>query len=203
MTFLRYFIFSLVFAGTLASAEVVEHRGAKFHVYRLDPAKEKLELHLSGKKGEPNTFVKLAEKVKSQGRVLKFAMNSGIFFRCIPGDVMMGYECQVNNGFQDGSRLTPSDWGTGGIFKRQAARVIAGDDGEWSTVLLHAAGNKISAWVNGVQVSDFEDTRDTNENPRRGLRTQAGTIMIQGHDPDTDLLFRNLQISRLGASTHS
>ncbi len=79
MTFLRYFVFSLVFAGTLATAEVVEHRGVVFHVYRLDPGKKKLELHLSGKRGEPNTFPKLEEKVKREGRVLKFAMNSGIF----------------------------------------------------------------------------------------------------------------------------
>ncbi|QDV88029.1 3-keto-disaccharide hydrolase [Planctomycetes bacterium TBK1r] len=124
-------------------------------------------------------------------------MNSGIFFRCIPGDEMMGYECQINNGFKDGNRLTPLDCGTGGIFRRQDARVIAGENGEWSTVLLHASGNRIAAWVGGVQVSDWEDTREEHENPRKGKRTSPGTIMIQGHDPKTDVLFRNLQIAEL------
>lgn len=125
------------------------------------------------------------------------AMNSGIFFRCIPGDKMMGYECQVNNGFKDDSRLTPLDCGTGGIFRRQDARVIAGENAKWSTVLLQANENKISAWVEGVQVSDWEDTREPHENPRKGKRVESGTIMIQGHDPQTDLLFRNLQIGTL------
>lgn len=121
-------------------------------------------------------------------------MNSGIFFRCIPGDVMMGYECQVNNDFKNQSRLTPLDCGTGGIFRRQDARIVAGENGQWSTVMLHANGPKIAAWVEGIQVSDWEDTRQPDQNPRKGKRLKAGTIMIQGHDPGTDVLFRNLQI---------
>ncbi|MBT5599078.1 MAG: DUF1080 domain-containing protein, partial [Planctomycetaceae bacterium] len=44
---------------------------------------------------------------------------------------------------------------------------------------------------------DWTDTRKSNENPRRGLRTAAGSIMIQGHDPTTNLSFRNLRISEL------
>ncbi len=79
MTTLRYFIFCLVFTGSAARSEVIEHGGVAFHVYQLDPAKEKLELHLSDKEGEPNTIPKLAEKVKRRGRDLKFAMNAGIF----------------------------------------------------------------------------------------------------------------------------
>ncbi len=78
MLLLRCLILAIL-ASSAAEAEVIEHGGVAFHVYRLDPAKEKLELHLSAKKGEPNTFPKLAEKVKSQGRDLKFAMNAGIF----------------------------------------------------------------------------------------------------------------------------
>ena len=49
-------------------------------------------------------------------------MNSGIFFRCIPGDVMMGYECQLSNEIKDGDRLMPADCGTGGIFRRLMLR---------------------------------------------------------------------------------
>ena len=122
--------------------------------------------------------------------------NSGLFFRCIPGDKLMGYECQINNAFES-SRLSPADCGTGGIFRRQDARIVAGEDGTWSTVLLHAKGNKIGAWVNGLAVSDWEDTRKTDENPRRGRREEAGSIMIQAHDPKTDLLYRNLQIAEI------
>jgi hypothetical protein len=37
------------------------------------------------------------------------------------------------------------------------------------------------------------DQRAADPNPRKGLRLEAGTLMIQGHDPTTDLSFRNLR----------
>jgi hypothetical protein len=66
----------------------------------------------------------------------------------------------------------------------------------------------MAAWVDGFQVSDWTDDREPHENPRKGLRLEPGTIMIQGHDPTTDLSFRNLRIARLAerqeaASTES
>lgn len=123
------------------------------------------------------------------------ANNSGIFFRCIPGDEMMGYECQISNETIDGDPLRPADAGTGGIFRRQDARVVAGEPGEWATVLLAARGPRFAAWVNGVQVSDVYDDRSPDENPRSGLRLRPGTLMIQGHDEQTDVLYRQLLIT--------
>lgn len=124
-------------------------------------------------------------------------LNSGIFFRCIPGDVMMGYECQIQNGFKNGDRRQPVDCGTGGIFRRQNARLVIPDDFEWFRMTIVAVGPHFSTWVNGIQVADWTDDRKADENPRRGLRLEPGTIMIQGHDPTTDLSFRNLQITEL------
>lgn len=121
-------------------------------------------------------------------------LNSGIFYRCIPGDVMMGYESQIHNGFVDGDRSQPKDCGTGGIFRRQNARWVVADDGQWFYKTLIAGGPHVATWVNGYQVCDWTDERPPNENPRRGLRVEPGTIMIQGHDPATDLSFRNLRI---------
>ena len=40
-------------------AETVEHGGATFWVHRVDPKAVTIELHLSDKAGEPNTFPKL------------------------------------------------------------------------------------------------------------------------------------------------
>ena len=45
-------------------------------------------------------------------------LNSGVFFRCIPGDEMNGYESQIQNGFNEGDRTKPMDAGTGAIFRR-------------------------------------------------------------------------------------
>ena len=62
---------------------------------------------------------------------------------------------------------------------------------------LVATGKHMAAWVNGIQVSDWTDTREPNKNPREGARTEAGTLQIQGHDPTTDLSFRKLRIAEV------
>jgi hypothetical protein len=124
-------------------------------------------------------------------------LNSGIFYRCIPGDVMMGYESQIHNGYQDDDRTKPADYGTGGIFRRQDARRVVADDFTWFHKTIHADDRHVAVWVNGYQVTDWTDRREPDENPRRGLRLAPGTIMIQGHDPTTDLSFRNLRIAEV------
>jgi hypothetical protein len=124
-------------------------------------------------------------------------LNSGIFFRCIPGERMNGYESQIHNGYRNGDRTQPVDAGTGAIFRRVDARVVAANDLEWFGKTIIADGPHMAVWVNGLQVTDWTDTRDPHENPRQGLRTEPGTIMIQGHDPTTDLSFRNLRIREL------
>lgn len=77
----RFFLVPLLLgvSSPLALAETIEHAEANFFVYRVDPGTEKIELFLSEKRGEPNTFPKLDERIRAQGRRLKFAMNSGIF----------------------------------------------------------------------------------------------------------------------------
>ncbi|NOY42892.1 MAG: DUF1080 domain-containing protein [Planctomycetes bacterium] len=124
-------------------------------------------------------------------------LNSGIFFRCIPGDMMMGYESQIHNGMKDGDPTKPQDCGTGGIFRRQNARRIVASDHEWFSKTLIANGPHMAAWVNGYQVSDWTDDRKPHENPRKGLRLKPGTLAIQGHDPTTDFRFRNMRIAEL------
>ena len=124
-------------------------------------------------------------------------LNSGVFFRCIPGEKMNGYECQVNFEFLDGDRTKPKDCGTGGIFRRVDARKVIGNDKEWVNVYINAVGNHFAVWVNGEQVSDWTDTRKPDPNPRRGLRLDPGTIQLQGHDATSDFKFRNIVIEEI------
>ncbi|MDF1656734.1 MAG: phosphodiester glycosidase family protein [Verrucomicrobiales bacterium] len=72
-------LFGILFAFLPLHAETVQHRGTTFHVYRVTPETETVELFLAERKGEPNTFPKLEARLKKQGLRLKFAMNSGIF----------------------------------------------------------------------------------------------------------------------------
>ena len=123
-------------------------------------------------------------------------LNSGIFFRANAGGFWSGYEAQIRNQWNGDNRADPIDYGTGGIYNRQAARRVVSNDNEWFTLTIVAHGRHIATWVNGIQVTDFVDTRPADEtNARRGARTRAGVISIQGHDPSTDLHFRNIRVS--------
>lgn len=128
------------------------------------------------------------------------ALNSGYFFRAIKGSekgMANGYEVQIHNGIKDGDRTKPENAGTGAIFRRTEARRVVSNDHEWFTTTLSANGPHIAVWIDGYQVTDWTDTRKPDENPRKGLRLKAGHISLQGHDPTTDLNFKDLKISDL------
>ncbi|WP_050986100.1 3-keto-disaccharide hydrolase [Schlesneria paludicola] len=124
-------------------------------------------------------------------------LNSGIFFRAMPGteaNPSNGYEFQIQNGIKGGNRAAPEDFGTGAIFRRVAARRVVSDDRTWFTGTLVADGPHLATWINGTQVVDWTDERPENENPREGRRVQPGHFSLQGHDPTTDIAFRNLRV---------
>ena len=124
-------------------------------------------------------------------------LNSGIFFRCLPGQYQQGYEMQIRNQWEGDDRTKPVDFGTGAIYRRQPARKVVSTDGEWFGMTLIAHGRHISTWINGYPVVDWTDPRPENENARNGCKLGAGPFSIQGHDPTTDLSFRNLRIAEL------
>jgi hypothetical protein len=124
-------------------------------------------------------------------------LNSGVFFRGIPGQFWSGYESQIRNQWQGDDRTKPVDFGTGGIYNRQPARRVVSNDGEWFTKTIVAHGRHFAVWVNGHQVSDWIDLRPAHENARQGYRAKPGVLSLQGHDPSTDLSFRNLRIIEL------
>ncbi|WP_298868630.1 DUF1080 domain-containing protein [uncultured Gimesia sp.] len=132
------------------------------------------------------------------------SLNSGYFFRAIKGSekgMANGYEAQIHNGIKNNDRTKPENAGTGAIFRRTEARRVVSNDNEWFTTTLSAYGSHFAVWINGYQVTDWEDTRKPDENPRKGLRLKAGHISLQGHDPTTDLNFKDLKISSLPAET--
>ena len=125
------------------------------------------------------------------------ALNSGVFFRCVAGQYQNGYEAQIQNGYKDGDRTRPVDYGTGAIYRRVPARKVVSNDHEWFTMTVAAQGKHIATWVNGYQTVDWTDERQPNDNPRNGSKTGKGHISIQGHDPTTDLSFRKIRIAEM------
>jgi hypothetical protein len=144
-------------------------------------------MELPGKYGD---FL-LQVEVKTRGR----HSNGGLFFRNPPGTCMMGYEAQVYNRCEEDDPSRPSRYATGAIDDRQNARRLISRDGAPFLMTVVADGPHIATWVNGAQVTDWTDTRPGNETPRVGLRTEAGTIQLQAHDPDTDLEFGPIAVA--------
>lgn len=127
-------------------------------------------------------------------------LNSGVFFRAQRGQFWSGYESQIRNQWQGDDRTKPVDFGTGGIYNRQPARRVVSSDHEWFTKTIVAHGPHIATWVNGEQVADFTDARPPNANARQGYRSAPGVLSLQGHDPTTDLSFRNVRVVELPAN---
>ena len=156
------------------------------------------ELHVINGPGQIETNGELANFVlQLDCQVNGDGLNSGIFFRTLREGRWTGYESQINNRFNNGDRTKPADFGTGGIYRRQPARRVVPDDHEWFTKTIVADGPHMAVWVDGYQVSDWTDPRPPAESPREGRRDGAGVIAIQGHDPTTNLLFRNIRAAEL------
>lgn len=132
-------------------------------------------------------------------------LNSGIFFRSLPGEFWQGYEAQIRNEWSGYSkdekrnaepedRTKPVDIGTGGLYNRQATRKVVPSDHEWFTMTVVAKGAHIATWVNGYQCTDYTDTEADAPSARKGRFLGKGCITIQGHDPTTDLCFKNIRV---------
>jgi hypothetical protein len=148
-------------------------------------------------------------------------LNSGVFFRCRAGEYQNGYEAQIRNQFTaepkqtykveecdpDTGKVTVKeiksaavDYGTGAIYRRMPARLQASKDGEWFTLTVVAQGKHFATWVNGIPVVDWTDCRKLSDNARKGCCLNAGHLSLQGHDPTTDLSFRNFRVAELPAA---
>ena len=145
-------------------------------------------------------------------------LNSGVFFRCQPGKYQQGYEAQIQNQHAKTPKAYTidvydpqthqlkekqkvenwsQDYGTGAIYRRVPARRAVAKDREWFTMTVVTHGRHIATWVNGIQVVDWTDNRPDSDNGRNGFRSEKGPISLQGHDPTTDLSFRNIRIADL------
>lgn len=123
-------------------------------------------------------------------------LNSGVFYRTPVGVFWKGYESQVRNHWMGDDRTKPVDFGTGGNYGNQPARKVVPSDKEWFSKTIVADGNHCSVYINGYLVSDFYDTRPAagDSDGKNGFVSAAGTINLQGHDPTTDLSFKNINI---------
>ena len=119
--------------------------------------------------------------------------NSGIYFHTKfqdEGWPKAGFECQVNNTYHDPKK-------TASIYGVKDNLTAPAQDDEWFEVYIKVDGKKVVTKVNGKTVVEWEQPADakSGENFERVLG--EGTFALQGHDPDSTVLFRNLMVKRL------
>jgi hypothetical protein len=196
---------------------------AGWHEYKGPDAKSKFSvtpegtLHIENGKGDLQTDKQWSDfLLQIECRTNAPALNSGVFFRCQPDKYQQGYEAQIQNSFlptaskeyvidkydpqthkllsKDKVKYDSVDYGTGSIYRRIPARFKVANDKEWCTMTLLAQGRHMGVWVNGIMVTDWTDNRPESDNGRNGYKAGPGNISLQGHDPTTNLDFRNIRI---------
>lgn len=120
--------------------------------------------------------------------------NSGVFIHTgwqEGGWPARGYEVQVNNSHTDPKR-------TAGLYAVQDNLDPVAQDDEWFTLSIRVEGRRVVTAVDGKVVCDF--TEPENPVPPGGpalRRLSRGTIALQGHDPASEVRYRNIKLRLL------
>ena len=120
--------------------------------------------------------------------------NAGIYFHTEfqdEGWPSKGYEVQVNNSHTDWRR-------TGGLYAIDDVREAPAKDNEWFTQHIIVKGKQVQVMINGNKVVDYTEP-ETPERPENmaGRLISTGTIALQGHDPGSKVLFKDIMIKVL------
>jgi hypothetical protein len=95
---------------------------------------------------------------------------------------------QVNNSHGDPSR-------TAGLYGIVDNPVVPAADNQWFLLSIRVAGKHITTRVNGRVVCDYTEPDDVQRPPQyAGRLVGSGTFALQGHDPGSEVHFRNLRV---------
>ena len=119
--------------------------------------------------------------------------NAGVYFHTRfqdEGWPKAGFECQVNNTYHD-PKKTASIYGVIDCLEAPA------NDDEWFTLYIKVDGNHVITKVNDKIVADWIQPSDWKKGANFERILGEGTFALQGHDPESTVLFRNLFVKRL------
>jgi hypothetical protein len=118
--------------------------------------------------------------------------NSGIYFHTAyqqSGWPAKGYEVQVNNSHTDWRR-------TGSLYGISDVKENYAKDNEWYTEHIIVRGKHVTIKINDKIVVDYDEPqeRSNGTDPRK---IGSGTFALQGHDPNSIVYYRNIQVRPL------
>ena len=119
--------------------------------------------------------------------------NAGIYFHTRfqdEGWPKAGFECQINNTYHD-PKKTASIYGVKDTLEAPAK------DDEWFEVYIKVEGKKVVTKVNGKTIIEWTQPDDWKTGSSFERTLGEGTFALQGHDPGSTVLFRNLMVKRL------
>ncbi len=126
--------------------------------------------------------------------------NSGIYFHSAyqeSGWPAKGFEVQINNthvgeGDYRERRKTGSLYGIRNVY----SQVVP--DNEWFRLHITVTGKQVKVLVNDQLMVDYvEPTPPAVEGDYKDRVLSEGTFALQGHDPKSTVLFRNIRVKRL------
>ena len=120
--------------------------------------------------------------------------NSGIYFHTAyeeGGWPSKGYEVQVNNSHTDPKR-------TAGLYSVQDVFEAPAKDDEWFTMTIVVQGKRVTTKVNGKTLVDYTEPEGVQRpTDMAGRVLSSGTFALQGHDPKSKVLMKNIMVKLL------
>lgn len=120
--------------------------------------------------------------------------NSGVYFHTKwqeAGWPDAGFEVQVNNTHKDPKK-------TAGLYDVKDNFEQPAQDDEWFTLYIKVEGKHVITKVNDKLITDYTEPDDFQPSPKHsGRKIDHGTFAIQGHDPGSEVHFKNIQVKVL------
>lgn len=112
--------------------------------------------------------------------------NSGMFIHTDYQDTgwpSKGYEIQVNQ--------THTDWRkTGSVYAAQDVKEVFVKDDEWYTEKIKVQGKTVTISINDKVINTYNEP----ENITGTKKLSSGTVALQGHDPKSKVMYKDVMI---------
>ena len=120
--------------------------------------------------------------------------NSGFYFHTAwqeAGWPDKGFEVQVNNTHKDTKR-------TAGLYDILDNYTAPVPDDEWFTLYIKVEGKHVITKVNDKVITDYTEPEGFEPKPNHpGRKIDHGTFALQGHDPGSEVHFKNIFVRPL------
>ncbi|HYR59548.1 MAG TPA: DUF1080 domain-containing protein [Chthoniobacteraceae bacterium] len=159
------------------NGEIIVH-GKRSHLFYLGPVHDH----------DFKNFELKADVMTRQGA------NSGVYFHTEwqeKGFPDKGFEVQVNNTHKDPKK-------TAGLYDIKDTFEAPAKDDEWFTLSIKVEGKHVITKVNDKVITDYTEPDDYQPAPKHsGRKIDHGTFALQGHDPGSEVHFKNIFVKAL------